>query len=155
VKSDCVCKVGYSNITGCSTCSASDAVFPKTGTCIDFSTSTLNACDYPNLCIEDSDQWGICPYCRAYKHEDSQGGQLSTGTYVKGTSDPMEFTGGSAKNCDGTARTSEAFWYCYYDAFPDAGVVKVTYLDLFWLEDPRCHYIAYIYTPLACDFATN
>ena len=22
-----------------------------------------------------------------------------------------------------------------------------------WLEDPLCHYVAYIYTPLACDWA--
>jgi hypothetical protein len=25
--------------------------------------------------------------------------------------------------------------------------------ETLWTEDPLCHYTAYIYTPLACDFA--
>jgi len=63
----------------------------------------------------------------------------------------MVFEGGSDENCDGVERSSEAFWYCWYDARDD--IVDLDKVETLWIEDPLCHYIAYIYTPLACPWA--
>ena len=48
---------------------------------------------------------------------------MSLGYYVSGEgtydSDPMIFTGGDSINCgNGADRSSIAYWYCWYDAFP-------------------------------------
>jgi len=108
-------------------------------------------------CFEDSAEWGICPYCRAYKHTDAFGGILELGNYVSGsgdflTGDPMVFEGGDPVNCQGNVpRSSVGYWYCWYDAFDD--IVDLNYIELFWSEIPLCHYSVYIYTPLACDWA--
>jgi len=142
----CHCDLGFLTVIN----GTPDDIYPKTGTCVDLRT---NGCKYPNACLEDENKWGVCPYCRAYKDHDDHGGQLSTGNYVGGSGttrfDGMEFTGGSSTNCFPAAeRSSTAFWYCW-------NVLGEGYTDLdnykiFWLEDPTCHYNAYIYTPLAC-----
>jgi len=62
----------------------------------------------------------------------------------------MIFEGGSDANCN-VERDSEAYWYCWYDAYDD--IVSLDHVYTLWLEDPLCHYIAYIYTPLACAWA--
>ena len=48
---------------------------------------------------------------------------MSLGTYVSGegdfnNGDPMIFKGGDDANCN-VARTSEAYWYCWYNAYPE------------------------------------
>jgi len=139
----------------------SNDVYPKTGTCVDLSsgaTDSSGACKYPSTCHTDSDNWGICPYCKTYKTEDSHG-LLSLGTYVSGSgsvssSDPMIYTNGDDSNCNGIARSSKAYWYCWYSAFPTSADVLVTKLDMLWYESGACEYMGYIYTPLACDWAT-
>jgi len=142
-------------VTGVTT---SNDIYPKTGTCLDLSSSSVDACAYPSLCKEDSDNWGHCPYCKTYKTDTNSGhGKLSLGNYVSGSGtadpwDPMIYTGGSATNC-ATGRSSEAVWYCWYDAFPTSATVAITSLDFQWLESAACEYTVYIYTPLACDFA--
>jgi len=99
--------------------------------------------------------WGICPYCRAYKYEADHGGYISLGTYVSGDgndlSDPMVFENGGDVNCV-RKRSSVAYWYCWYDFNPGT-TVALDYLEIMWSENPLCAYQAYIYTPLACDFA--
>jgi len=143
----CHCYLGY-------VLDNSTADFPKTGTCNNLRTGQCDLTSEVN-CYEDADLWGICPYCRAFKHHVDHGGELDLGTYVSGegdidTFDPMVFEGGSDTNCN-VDRTSEGFWYCWYDARDN--VVDLDYVELFWLENPLCHYIVYIYTPLACDWA--
>jgi hypothetical protein len=132
----------------------STADFPKTGTCINLRTAECDKSSEVN-CYEDEDFWGVCPYCRAFKHHEDHGGELDLGSYVEGEgvfdSDPMVFEGGSDANCNGVQRTSEAYWYCWYYAFDD--IVSLDHVYTLWLEDPLCHYLAYIYTPLACDWA--
>jgi len=132
----------------------STAEYPKTGTCINLRTATCDSSSEIN-CFEDTDLWGVCPYCRAFKHHEDHGGELNLGEYVSGegdfiNGDPMVFEGGDDANCN-VDRTSEAYWYCWYDARDD--IVHLDYYELLWLEDPLCHYIAYIYTPLACPWA--
>jgi len=118
----------------------------------------VDACQYPDICHETTDHWGVCPYCRAFKHTDEFGGELDLGNYVSGSgfgSDPMVFNNGDAVNCgNGNPRSSDAYWYCWYDAKEDSDPVPLDSIDMFWLEDPLCHYSVYIYTPMACDFAT-
>jgi len=117
-----------------------------------------DGCKYPDMCITTADGWGICPYCRAFKFHEDHGGELSLGNYVSGTgssiSDPQVFLLGDSVNCgNGNQRSSEAVWYCYYDAFGTDEIKALNYLEMFWLEAPLCHYTAYLYTPMACDFA--
>jgi len=110
-------------------------------------------------CLEDINGWGVCPYCRAYKHHDDHGGTLSLGNYVSGsgdvqTDDPMIFEDGSAENCGGKQRSSIAFWYCWYDSSTrQATIVALDFVEILWYEDVPCEYAAYVYTPLACDWA--
>jgi len=116
-----------------------------------------DACQFPDYCITTSDNWGICPFCRAFKYHDDHGGELSLGNYVSGTgkesSDMMIFSGGDSVNCgNGADRSSEAVWYCYFDGY-SAPAPNNTVIEMIWVEDPLCHYTAYLYTPLACDFA--
>ena len=52
---------------------------------------------------------------------------MSLGEYVSGEgiydSDPMVFTGGDPINCgNGADRSSIAYWYCWYTAFPSPDV---------------------------------
>jgi len=134
----------------------STAVFPQTGTCINLRTAECDDSSEVN-CYEDEDLWGVCPYCRAFKHHVDHGGELDLGHYVSGEGDflqgdPMIFEGGDDTNCNGVQRDSEAYWYCWYDAYPD-DIVHLDHIYTLWLEDPLCHYIAYIYTPLACPWA--
>jgi len=152
----CHCYVGFAldNSTG-------NFTFPHTGVCVDLRDQSI--CD-PSLeahnaphgaCYEDDDEWGVCPYCHAYKHHEDHGGILSLGEYVSGEGtyddDPMVFEGGSSTNC-ATERSSIAFWYCWYNAYPNI-IVDLHHVELFWGEDPLCSYQVYIYTPLACDWA--
>jgi len=152
-KNDCVCKLGYHPELGRN---AEDDVYPKTGYCVDLTQE--DACKYPDMCIETADNWGICPYCRAFKYHDEHGGYISLGNYVSGSGSSMDdkqtFANGDSVNCgNGADRSSEAVWYCYYTAFGDDPVVALNKLDMLWVEDPLCHYTAYLYTPMACDFA--
>ena len=48
---------------------------------------------------------------------------MSLGTYVSGegdfnTGDAMVFEGGDSANCN-VDRTSEAYWYCWYNAYTE------------------------------------
>ena len=57
---------------------------------------------------------------QAFKHREDHSGELSLGQYVSGEGDfinldPMVFEGGSDAHCGGVARSSEAYWYCWYD----------------------------------------
>jgi len=162
----CFCKLGfYLDNSTSFTC-------PHTGTCVDIKTSTCvseaQAVSGPNVnelsregCLVDSRvgelaTWGICPYCRAYKYEADHGGYISLGTYVSGEGDPdawdpMVFENGGDVICEGN-RSAIAYWYCWYDIYPDT-TVHIGYIEIAWSEDPLCCYQAYIYTPLACDFA--
>jgi len=132
------------------------ASFPRTGECIHYRDVPCNVNTEIN-CFEDQEEWGICPYCRAFKHTDDFGGILELGNYVSGSGDfiagdPMVFEGGDPVNCQGNvARSSVGYWYCWYDAFDD--IVDLNHIELFWSEIPLCHYSVYIYTPLACDWA--
>ena len=54
-------------------------------------------------------------------------GELNLGTYNSGEgifdSDPMMFEGGDSINCgNGQDRSSVAYWYCWYTAFPEPTV---------------------------------
>ena len=60
---------------------------------------------------------------QAYKQQEDHGYKLSLGTYVSGegtfnTGDPMIFEGGDNLNCPKN-RTSEAYWYCWYNAYTE------------------------------------
>jgi len=107
------------------------ASFPKTGDCIHYRDVPCNVNTEVN-CFDDSAEWGICPYCRAYKHTDAFGGILELGNYVSGsgdflTGDPMVFEGGDPVNCQGNVpRSSVGYWYCWYDAFDD--IVDLNYM---------------------------
>jgi len=96
-------------------------------------------------------------FFQAFKHHSDFGGILELGNYVSGTglfadSDPMIFEGGDDVNCqNGKERSSQGYWYCWYDAFEE--VVDLDHVELFWYEEPLCEYFVYIYTPLACDWA--
>jgi len=132
----------------------------QTGDCINLRTAECDLTEAveekEGWCYENDELWGICPYCRAYKHHTDHGGELSLGLYVSGEgvfdTDPMKFEGGSDTNCGGVERTADAYWYCWYDANP-TDIVPLDHVYTLWLEDPLCHYVAYIYTPLACDWA--
>jgi len=118
----CHCNLGY-------VLDNSTAMFPMTGDCIDYHqlkcASTLaesNAAGSEQFCFEDDNEWGVCPYCRAFKHHEDHGGILELGYYVSGdgdfnTGDPMVFTGGSSTNCI-NPRSSEGYWYCWYEPTP-------------------------------------
>jgi len=133
----------------------STASFPKSGTCINLRTHPCDDNSEVN-CFENDDLWGVCPYCRAFKHHEDHGGELSLGKYAGGegdflNDDPMRYTGGSDENCDGVERTSDVYWYCWYDVNDD--IVSLDHIYTLWIEDPLCHYLAYVYTPLACPWA--
>jgi len=151
-KTDCICRIGMYPELGRV---PADDVYPKTGYCID--ATIEGACKFPELCITDDYGWGICPYCRAFKYHSDHGGELSLGKYVSGHGsfdDPQVYSEGDSVNCGNSAkRSSEAVWYCYYWAFGDDEIVPLNYLEMFWIEDPLCHYTAYLYTPMACLFA--
>merc|ERR1712013_447553 len=83
----------------------STADFPKTGTCNNLRTAECDDSSEVN-CYEDEDLWGVCPYCRAFKHHVDHGGELDLGHYVGGEGgflegDPMIFEGGDDTNCNG------------------------------------------------------
>merc|ERR1739838_792215 len=146
IKTICHCFLGfYLNST--------NAEYPKTGSCIDRRTT---ACDDESEahCYTDGHPFGFCPYCKAYQSEPS--GDLSLGSYVKGegdflTGDPMLYEGGFATDC-GIPATTEAYWYCWYDA-RDV-IVGLDHIEILWIEESQdCHNIVYIYTPLACPWA--
>ena len=64
---------------------------------------------------------------KAFKFQGDYGSELSLGTYTSGEgifdSDPMMFEGGDSINCGGgVGRSSIAYWYCWYTAFPDPPV---------------------------------
>ena len=64
---------------------------------------------------------------KAFKFQGDYGSELSLGTYTSGEgifdSDPMMFEGGDSINCgNGEGRSTIAFWYCWYKAFPDPPV---------------------------------
>ena len=64
---------------------------------------------------------------QAFKFQNDYGGILSLGEYGSGEgiydSDPMVFTGGDPINCgNGADRSSIAYWYCWYTAFPTPDV---------------------------------
>ena len=64
-------------------------------------------------------------FFQAFKHHSDFGGILELGNYVSGTglfadSDPMIFEGGDDVNCqNGKERSSQGYWYCWYDAFEE------------------------------------
>jgi len=143
----------------------STASFPKTGTCIDAKTVDCTGVENEKkYCYIDALDWGFCPFCRTFKDHDDHGGHIPTGTYVSGTgyhdknnpanSDPQMFEGGSSVNCR-VERTAEVYYYCWYDKSPGT-IVSLDYWETFWDESAElCHYIAYVYTPLACNWATE
>lgn len=153
----CHCNLGYVLDNETTT-----PMFPMTGDCIDYhqlkcasNLAESKADQAERFCFEDDNEWGICPYCRAFKHHEDHGGILELGYYVSGegnfeTGEPMVFTGGSSTNCI-NPRSSEGYWYCWYDAYSE--IVSLDYIELVWTEVPLCHYTVYIYTPLACDWA--
>ena len=64
---------------------------------------------------------------QAFKSQGDDGGELSLGTYTSGEGifdrDPMMFEGGDSINCgNGEERSTIAYWYCWYTAFPDPPV---------------------------------
>jgi len=149
-----VCKLGFVPKPGNhSQGDPANDVYPKTGTCVPMNQD----CDFPDACYTDEDYYTICPYCEAYKtHGDH--GFLHMGNYDGGSGSlyegPMYFTDGDHTNCgDGLARETHGYWYCWYDGYTDH--VPLDHIHVLWLEDPadKCFYQAYIYTPLACDFA--
>jgi len=149
-KTTCHCGLGY-------LLDNSTASYPKTGTCENLRTRPCTGNTATDYCITNTEGWGVCPYCRAFKYQGDYGGELSLGTYTSGEgifdSDPMIFEGGDPVNCgNGADRSSVAYWYCWYTAFPDE-TVSLDHIFVLWGEDPLCSYQAYIYTPMACDFA--
>jgi len=148
----CQCNLGYWPVIGVD---PTNDVYPKTGTCVNQRT---DGCLLPDTCMEDTNHWGVCPYCRAFKHTDDFGGELSLGTYVSGEgtfdSDPMVFSGGDSINCgNGAQRSSVAYWYCWYlGEGKGTEIVPLNSFDIFWQEEDICSYSVYIYTPLACQF---
>jgi hypothetical protein len=68
-------------------------------------------------------QYFMTNFIKAFKHHEDHGGELNLGSYVSGegdfiNGDPMVFEGGDDANCN-VDRTSEAYWYCWYDARDD------------------------------------
>ena len=66
-------------------------------------------------------------YFQAFKFQGDYGGELSLGVYTSGEgifdSDPMLFEGGDSVNCGNNEdRSSIAYWYCWYTAFPEPAV---------------------------------
>jgi len=140
-KTTCYCGLGY-------ILDNSTANFPITGTCEDLRTRACTKTEN-DYCITNTEGWGVCPYCRAFKFQNDYGGILSLGEYVSGEgiydSDPMVFTGGDPINCgNGADRSSIAYWYCWYTAFPSPDV-PLDEIFVLWSEDPLCSYQAYIY----------
>jgi len=147
-----VCKIGYALTPG----AAADRIPPKTGVCVELTSA--NGCDFPEACMTNAEDYTICPYCKTYK-DHTLWGVLSMGEYVKGSGtatpdDPMIFENGDSDNCgNGEDRSSKGYWYCWYDRFPSPPnqLVPLDSYFVYWLENPLCHYKAYIYTPLACQ----
>jgi len=108
------------------------------------------------ICYENDKHWEWCPYCSAKKHHDDHGGDLTFGLYTSGEGnynddDPQLFRGGDDANCH-KQRQADAYWYCWYDAYPDP-LVPLDSIILEWSEPNQCEYLLYVYTPLACCFA--
>jgi len=98
-----------------------------------------------------SESYTVCPYCQVFK------GDMTLGSYKSGngifqTEEPMLFIGSSTPEC--TNNTSmEVYWYCWYDMYDDIVDLSQTFLVVEEAED--CEHYAYIYTPLACPFASS
>jgi len=145
-KSDCVCKLGYVSITGVN---ASDEIYPKTGTCVPLTSE--NACLYPETCLKNADGQIICPYCKAH-YENSALDSIGIGSYISGTgsmslADPMLFDMEDDTDC-----SSVGYWYCWYDLHT-MPLVPLNMFDVRWISTDDCNHRAYIYTPMACQFA--
>ena len=74
----------------------------------------------------------ILNFTKAFKRHVDHGGELNLGTYVSGEGDynsggPMEFSGGNDTNCN-VERSSEAYWYCWYEAYDEIVALDFTYV---------------------------
>ena len=137
-RTTCQCFLGY-------LLDNSTASFPKTGFCENLRTRACTGDTSKDYCVTNTEGWGVCPYCRvwilnlfpiqktnnnpfkAFKFQGDYGGELSLGTYTSGEgifdSDPMMFERGDSINCGNSERRStKAYWYCWYTAFPDPPV---------------------------------
>ena len=94
-------------------------------------TKTLNTKLTPNYAQRSANNWSFSgllekwfsTFVQAYKHQTKDGGLLSLGLHQGGEgvfdTDPMQFAGGSDINCGGVERSTEAYWYCWYNAYPN------------------------------------
>lgn len=139
----CQCFLGYY-------LESSTEFLPITGECLPMNSqdcsSTSSASCY------DTDQYSICPYCHVTDKTGSDHSIIAQYESGDGTfdSDPMIFRG-SSPSCSNDY-SMNMYWYCWYDVI-DADVVDPSDWYLVVEEHEECQHWAYIYTPLACDFA--
>lgn len=141
-KTSCRCYLSYTlDIT------SPDVSLPKTGSCLAISSID---CSTSESCYSDTTGYTVCPYCTVTRE-----GEGLLGNYVGGhgdfvADDMMEFTG-STPSCPSMSDYTGMFWYCWYDALDEVVDVSQTYLMVEEVEP--CTRFAYVYTPLACDYA--
>jgi len=135
----CSCYLGYYLD------STSSLTLPKTGSCVSLASS---GCSSSSACLSEP-PYTVCPYCSVT----IEGNTIGLYTDGKGdllTNDPMIFIGSSA-SCP--EETTEMFWYCWYDI--SDSVVDLSQTMLTIEEHGPCERVAYVYTPLACEFANQ
>ena len=149
VKTYCKCFLGYY-------LSPDNSSMPATGECKDMKTQVCSSTSSDG-CYNDED-YIIFPYCKVFEKTTAEIALL--GTYVKGEgtydtdpTDPMMYIGPST-SCPEEEQAMEVFWYCWYNEREE--VVDPSHADLVVVDgEEDCQHLAYIYTPLACDYAKD